>query len=67
MEYAITSTDGHALVGNRNTTEYHVMTNETRNCQIPEIAQARHLVGFIPDTERQAQIEGYTPCYYCSR
>ncbi len=67
MAYPIQDPHGHQVVGNLNTNEFHLTARETANCQIPEIVQARNLVGFNPDTSWQAEREGFNPCWYCAR
>ena len=42
--------------------EVHDLNNENANCQIDEIIAAENAVVFSPDTQTQAESEGYDPC-----
>lgn len=63
--YTTTSRDLKSYLGNTNTTEVHELANETLNCQIEEIINAGHAVGFTPDTLQEAHNCGYDNCHYC--
>ncbi|MGO3795984.1 MAG: hypothetical protein ACTJGR_02545 [Pauljensenia sp.] len=67
MSYPITSPDGHAVVGNSQTREYHLVGHLVRNCQVDEIIRANHLVAFYPDRIAQALGEGFDPCDYFAK
>ena len=53
--------------GNRSPSkmEVHDLKNETINCQITKILEAKHAVVFNPDTLAHAHSEGYYNCAYC--
>lgn len=53
------------FLGNTNKREVHDLRNETVQCQISEIIAAGHAVTFIPDTQAQANGEGYDNGAYC--
>jgi len=52
-------------LGNTNTDEVHSLRNGKTNCQINEIITAGHAVTFTPDTEAQAQLDGFDNCALC--
>jgi hypothetical protein len=56
---------GRNFLGNTNTMEVHHVRNEQRNCQINEILQAGHEVGFDPDAHDEARRKGFDNCAYC--
>lgn len=60
-----TSRIGLYYLGNKNTTEVHLLANETTQCQIDEILAAGNAVRFIPDTLEEAHRNGYDNCAYC--
>lgn len=53
------------FLGNTNSTEVHDLYAETPQCQINEIIAAGHAVVFAPDTQAQANSEGYDNGAYC--
>lgn len=65
MAFPITSRGNRRFLGNSNKKEVHDLRNETTNCQIDEILEAGHAVGFEPDTLDQANAEGYDNGAYC--
>jgi hypothetical protein len=67
MSYPINSREGHRFLGNSDSDnmEVHDLTNEKPQCQIDEILDAGHAVGFDPDTLEQAHKEGYDNGAYC--
>ncbi|MDA3873269.1 MAG: hypothetical protein PF795_04850 [Kiritimatiellae bacterium] len=62
--YPTTTKYGKRYLGNTNTTEVHDLHKETTNCQINEIINAGHAVGFTPDTHSEARSCGYDNCHY---
>lgn len=52
-------------LGNTNTYEVHSLRDENANCQINEILRAGHAVTFTPDTQAQANADGFDNCAYC--
>jgi len=65
MGYRVSFRNIVRFLGNSNTTEFHDLVNENRDCQIDEIFRAGHGVGFDPDTAQQARSEGFDPCAWC--
>jgi hypothetical protein len=65
MAYKTTTKTGKRYLGNTRKMEVHDLQNEKTQCQINEIINAGHAVGFNPDTLAQARSEGYDNCAYC--
>lgn len=54
---------GYRYLGNTSKKEVHDLDNETENCQIQEIIDARHTKFF--STLEQAHTLHYDNCHYC--
>ena len=68
MSYPISSRKGKRFLGNKIKMEVHDLTKEDTNpngCQIDELLDAGHGVGFTPDTLEQAHNEDYDNCDKC--
>jgi hypothetical protein len=68
MAYPVTTRNGIRYLGNGNKKEVHDLSSEDtrpQGCQIDEILQAGHAVGFRPDHITQAKAEGFDNCHDC--
>jgi phage baseplate assembly protein W len=52
------------FLGNTSTNQFHDLTRQRAQCQIPEILP-EHRKEFVPDVVDQAIGEGYEPCFFC--
>ncbi|MFQ5538732.1 MAG: hypothetical protein ACE5GJ_14950, partial [Gemmatimonadota bacterium] len=65
MAFPISTRRGRRYLGNTNKKEVYDLKNEKPQCQVDEIIEAGHAVGFHPDTLEQAHAEGYDNGAYC--
>lgn len=68
MSYPTSTRSGKQYLGNSSKKEVHRLSTEdtsANGCQIDELLQAGHGVGFNPDTLSQAHAEGYDNCDKC--